>query len=234
MAKKELVKILQSQGFGSRKECTNYIKSYGILIEGVEHYKPKESIETNDLEFEFNGKKWVFFDKVYILMNKPKGTECSRMPTYNPSVLGKLPNPLIQRGVQTVGRLDTDTSGALLLTDDGNFNHALTSPKAATPKIYRVNCKHPISEADCQKLLDGVLLNDEKYPISAQGAKLIDEKSLFLTLIQGKYHQVKRMIAAVSNRVESLHRTHIGPFNVDDLEPGEWRYLTQDEINEWI
>jgi len=133
-------------------------------------------------------------------------------------------------GVQAVGRLDQDTTGLLLLSDDGQFIHRLTSPRHHVPKVYEITLKHPMKPAQVQRLLDGVVLDDDPKPVRAEACELVDELHLRLTLTQGKYHQVKRMVAAVGNRVEGLHRSTFGDLVLtDDLPPGQWRWLTENE-----
>jgi 16S rRNA pseudouridine516 synthase len=148
-----------------------------------------------------------------------------------------LPVPLRRRGLQPVGRLDQDTTGLLLLTDDGPLLHKLTSPKHHVPKVYEVTCKHPVTQAMCDKLLKGVVLDDDPTPVKADAAVAVpaadggETLHLRLTLLQGKYHQVKRMVAAVSNRVEGLHRSEIGRLTLpEDLAPGQWRWLEDPKL----
>jgi len=125
-----------------------------------------------------------------------------------------------------VGRLDQDTTGLLLMTDDGPLLHKLTSPKHHVPKVYEVTVKHALDQQQIDKLLGGVVLDDDPAPVKAEQAEIISELHLRLTLTQGKYHQVKRMVAAVGNRVEALHRSAIGRLALpDDLAPGQWRWL---------
>ena len=160
---------------------------------------------------------------------------CSLKPGAWPGVHNLLPLPLRRRGLQPVGRLDQDTTGLLLMTDDGPLLHKLTSPKHHVPKVYEVTCKHPVTQAMCDKLLKGVVLDDDPAPVAAHAAERVlpegaapdaDTLHLRLTLLQGKYHQVKRMVAAVGNRVEGLHRSQIGRLTLpDDLAPGQWRWL---------
>ena len=142
-------------------------------------------------------------------------------------------------GVQAVGRLDQDTTGLLLLTDDGPLLHKLTSPKKNVPKVYEVTCKHPVTQAMCDKLLKGVVLDDDPELVAAAAAERVlpegadaeaDTLHLRLTLLQGKYHQVKRMVAAVGNRVEGLHRSQIGGLVLNDLAPGQWRWLNDEDL----
>jgi 16S rRNA pseudouridine516 synthase len=131
------------------------------------------------------------------------------------------------RGVQPVGRLDQDTTGLLLLTDDGALNHRLTSPRHHVPKTYRVTLKHPADTGLCQRLLEGVQLHDEPAPSLAINCVLLDAATLRITIDEGKYHQVKRMVAAAGNRVEALHREAVGSVVLpEDLGPGEWRWVS--------
>jgi 16S rRNA pseudouridine516 synthase len=139
--------------------------------------------------------------------------------------------PLRQREVQAVGRLDHDTTGLLLLTDDGQFIHAQTSPKRKVPKIYEVTTAEPVTPEQAQALCSGVQLLDEPAPIAAEACEITGERSLRLTLVQGKYHQVKRMVAAAGNHVSALHRSAIGGLQLDPaLAEGGWRWLTAQEL----
>jgi 16S rRNA pseudouridine516 synthase len=149
-----------------------------------------------------------------------------------------LPPPLRQRpqkaatqGVQAVGRLDQDTTGLLLLTDDGQFIHRMSSPRHHVPKVYEVVVKHGVDERQISRLLEGVVLDDDPRPVRAAACELAAEGLLRLTLTEGKYHQVKRMIAAVGNRVEGLHRSRIGGLALPaDLAPGQWRWLSPADL----
>jgi 16S rRNA pseudouridine516 synthase len=140
-----------------------------------------------------------------------------------------LPVPLRTRakgGVQAVGRLDVDTTGALLLTDDGPLLHRLTSPKHHVPKVYEVTAKHPLDDAQLARLHEGVVLDDDPAPVRAAAVERTGETTLRLTLTEGKYHQVTRMIAAAGHRCVALHRSAIGGLALDaSLAPGQWRWL---------
>jgi 16S rRNA pseudouridine516 synthase len=148
-----------------------------------------------------------------------------------------LPAPLRERGgsaaagVQAVGRLDQDTTGLLLLSDDGRFIHKLTSPKHHVPKVYEITLRHALVQKQIDALLAGVVLDDDPKPVRAAACLASGPCALSLTLTEGKYHQVKRMIAAVGNRVEQLHRSRIGDLPLpSDLAPGQWRWLTADQL----
>ena len=134
--------------------------------------------------------------------------------------------PLRARGVQPVGRLDQDTTGLLLLTDDGALNHRLSSPRHAVPKTYLATLKHAAEGTLCERLLGGVQLHDEPAPIAALRCELLADTTLRIVICEGKYHQVKRMVAAAGNRVEALHREAVGDLVLPpDLAPGQWRWL---------
>ena len=154
------------------------------------------------------------------------------------SIYTLLPAPLRTRpqkgpiqGVQAVGRLDQDTTGLLLLTDDGKFIHRMSSPRHHVPKVYEVTVKHALDEGQVAHLLDGVVLDDDPKPVRAAACVANGDHQLSLTLTQGKYHQVKRMLAAVGNRVEALHRSQIGQLRLpSDLAPGQWRWLQASDL----
>ena len=131
--------------------------------------------------------------------------------------------------MQAIGRLDEDTTGVLLFTDDGTLIHRLTSPKRHAAKVYEVRCKHPVDAAQIEQLLRGVLLHDDNETVRAAACEAVDAQTLRLTLVEGKYHQVKRMVAAAGNRVEALHRSDFAGVRADDLAAGAWRWLSAAE-----
>ncbi len=224
-----LTKLLQSQGFGTRRECRALVMSGRVSLAGEEILDPDVEVTAHDLIFTVDGEDWRYREKAYVMLHKPSGYECSQKPKHYPSVLGLLPIQLRNRGLQTVGRLDEDTTGLLLLTDDGQFLHVYTSPRKSIEKVYRATVKHPLSEEQLNALRKGVVLHDDPEPVAAQSAVARDAHTLELTLTGGKYHQVKRMIAAAGNRVEALHRERMGAYSLsDDLAPGEWRYVAPD------
>jgi 16S rRNA pseudouridine516 synthase len=145
------------------------------------------------------------------------------------------PQKAAVQGVQAVGRLDQDTTGLLLLTDDGKFIHRMSSPKHHMPKVYEVTTKHEITDSQVEKLLAGVVLDDSPKPVKAAACERVSETHLKLTLTEGKYHQVKRMLAAVGNRVEGLHRSAIGNLQLPaDLAPGQWRWILPSELEKYF
>jgi 16S rRNA pseudouridine516 synthase len=222
----QLERILHQHGFGTRKECRGLVRQGRVVVAGIPCGDPFADFATADLVFAVDGCDWPYRDFATVLLNKPAGYECSRKPRHHPSVLELLPAPLRTRGVQPIGRLDEDTTGLLLLTDDGQLNHLLSSAKRKVPKVYLATTKHPLDAAQVERLLAGVVLNDAPEPVSAAVAEIGGDHRLRLTVTEGKYHQVKRMVAAAGNRVEALHRESVGGLKLPaDLRPGEWRWL---------
>lgn len=237
--------VLFTQGFGTRRVCAGLIQQGLVELRSANGGQWAVCTDTqaplefdNQACFRVRGIEWPFVDKAYVVLHKPAGTECSQKPSRYPSVYTLLPAPLRTRpargviqGVQAVGRLDQDTTGLLLLSDDGQFIHRMSSPKRHVPKVYRVTAKHPVSNEQVQKLLAGVVLDDDPKPVRAVACQLIDAYTIDLTLTEGKYHQVKRMLASVSNRVEALHRSSAGKYALpDDLAPGQWRWLSPQDL----
>jgi 16S rRNA pseudouridine516 synthase len=241
----QLQDILYSQGFGTRRVCAGliqqglvYVYESNQALDPVQYTQAATEFVADGLRFRVQGVDWPYQDKAYILLNKPTATECSQKPSTYPSIYTLLPSPLRLRpqkgavqGVQAVGRLDQDTTGLLLLTDDGKFIHRMSSPRHHVPKVYEVTVKHPLDEVQVSKLLSGVVLDDDPKPVRAAACEAVSSHHLRLTLTEGKYHQVKRMVAAVSNRVEGLHRSQMGGLRLpDDLAPGQWRWLSADDL----
>lgn len=191
-------------------------------------------LETAGLWIRFNGLALPVLPRLYIALHKPAGVECSQAPEAHEPVLDFFPPPFLRRGLQPVGRLDADTTGLLLLTDDGLLNHAVTSPRKKLPKTYRVRLKHPLTDEQIAMLEKGVVLRDDPAPTlpatvrRASGREGEHEADILIS--EGRYHQIKRMGAAVGNRVESIHRTAIGDLELGDLPEGEWRFLTDAEV----
>jgi 16S rRNA pseudouridine516 synthase len=234
----QLQDILFSQGFGTRRVCAGLIQQGHVAIGGAAETDSTRDFPPQGLRFEVDGVPWEYHEQAYLMLHKPAGTECSRKPSAYPSIYTLLPAPLRQRpqkgatqGVQAVGRLDQDTTGMLLLTDDGHFIHRMSSPRHHVPKVYDVGVKHDLDDRQVARLLEGVVLDDDPAPVRAAACEAVGERHLRLTLTEGKYHQVKRMIAAVGNRVETLHRSRIGGLALPaDLAPGQWRWLTATDL----
>ena len=218
--------LLFTQGFGTRRECAGLVRAGFVQLAGRVVDDPGERVEPEGLAFHVRGVEWRYHARALVLLHKPAGHECSQKPRHHPSVLSLLPAPLRTRGVQPIGRLDEDTTGLLLLTDDGALIHRWTSPKHHLPKVYEVTAKHPVDERQLAALREGVVLDDDPAPVRAVACEATGPHTLRLTLTEGRYHQVKRMVAAAGNRVEALHRSAFGALVLPaDLAPGHWRWV---------
>ncbi len=223
--------MLQSQGFGSRKECTKLVRSGRLMIDQRVVDLPSEIVQLQNLHFEVDGTPWSYFDTLYLAYNKPLGMECSRSPEHNESIFSDFPFPFLARDLQPAGRLDVDTDGLLLLSDNGRFIHHITSPKQRISRRYRISTRHPVSRSDLQKLSDGVELRGEEGLFRAFDLEQLGDRELRFSIDRGRYHQVRRMIAAISNRLERLTREAIGTLTFEGIEPGHWRHLTTEELH---
>jgi 16S rRNA pseudouridine516 synthase len=229
VSKQTLDRILQSQGFGTRKGCRQLIEHGEVVIAGETVTDYRTSFETDGLTFTIFDEPWIYREHVYIALNKPADFECSRKASHHPGVLTLLPEQFTWRDVQPVGRLDHDTTGLLLMSDDGPFIHAQSSPKRHVPKIYIATTHDPLTPELVAHLLSGVQLQDEPAPLAAVSCRKLDAHRLEIVLEQGKYHQVKRMLAAAGNHCSALQRSAIGFLTLESLglKEGEWCYLDE-------
>ena len=226
-----LEKILFSQGFGTRRYCSDLVYADLVEISGVLADDPEIKMDPEGLVLRVEGIDWAYHEKAYIAFNKPANYECSHKTKHHPSVYSLLPRPLIERGVQCVGRLDQDTTGLLLLSDDGQFIHRMTTPKKNIGKVYEITTAEPVTQKQIDHLLGGVVLDDDPSPCFAKACVLMEERRLAMTIVEGRYHQVKRMLAAVGNHVSLLHRSSIGAYAMTaDLKEGQWRWINPHEI----
>ncbi|MFN0184068.1 MAG: 16S rRNA pseudouridine(516) synthase [Aquabacterium sp.] len=225
-----LADLLFTQGFGSRRECAGTVAAGLVQVAGRTLLDPQQELDVDGLSFSIDGQAWQYQAQAVLVLNKPGGYECSRAPRNYPGVLSLLPDPLRRRGVQPVGRLDQDTTGLLLLTDQGDLIHRLTHPKRHVPKVYLATTKHTVDSTQVAALLAGVLLHDHPQPVRALACEPAGPMTLQITVTEGRYHLVKRMVAAAGNRVEALHRSAFGGLTLpEDLAPGQWRWLSEDE-----
>jgi 16S rRNA pseudouridine516 synthase len=228
-----LEKILFSQGFGTRRYCSDLVYAELVKVNGTLAEDPEERINPEGAVLTVDGQDWEYHEKAYIAFNKPTGYECSHKTSHHPSIYGLLPQPLIERGIQCVGRLDFDTTGLILMSDDGQFIHKMTSPKKNIGKIYEITCAESLTQNQLDHLINGVVLDDDPKPCFATACEQLDDKKLAMTIVEGRYHQVKRMMAAVGNHVSELHRSVIGQYTMPaDLKPGTWAWLYPDDITQ--
>ncbi len=226
-------KLLQTQGFGSRKQCRHWISHGDLTVQGETIRDPSTPLQLHDhvSTFQFQAKTHTYHRQLYLALNKPLGYECSHQTSHHSSVFELFPASFIGRGLQCVGRLDQDTSGLLLLTDDGSFLHALTHPRKHVSKCYQLVCADPIAADVLTQLANGVTLRQDGV-VQASNIVQLDDHSLQLSITQGLYHQVRRMMAATGHRVVSLERIAIAGLQLDQLTlpSGHWRPLSPTEI----
>ncbi len=228
-----LEKILFSQGFGTRRYCSDLVYAGLVKLQDKIAEDPEERIATEGLVLNVEGKDWEYHEKAYLAFNKPPNYECSHKTTHHPSVYSLLPAPFVERGLQCVGRLDYDTTGLLLISDDGQFIHKMTTPKKNIGKVYEITTPDPITQDQINHLIKGVILDDDPKPCYATDCKQLSENILAMTIVEGRYHQVKRMMAAVGNHVAKLHRVEIGAYVMPaDLAEGQWRWLYPDDLKQ--
>ena len=225
-----LDRLLASIGFGSRKECRALVRMGVVELNGTAQEDPFVEFKERPESITVNGEEIPTFEKLYIMMDKPLDVECSHNARDHQSVFELLPDRFSAMGIQTVGRLDADSSGLLLFSNQGDFIHKVESPKKGYLKQYRVTLAREFTEEQKAELLRGVMLKDERRPVLARDIQ-VDGDSVLISIGEGLYHQVRRMFAAVGNHVETLKREAIGPVVLDQtLGKGGWRYLTEEEV----
>ncbi len=183
-----------------------------------------------DDEVLHNGEPLVFLGKRYFMLNKPVGYVCANSDDLHKTVFDLLDEPNMS-DFHVAGRLDIDTTGLVIITNDGDWSHKITSPRSNKFKTYLVETQEPITDEALTQLREGVMLHNEKDPTRPAIAERLANYGLRLSISEGKYHQVKRMLYAVDNKVVELHREQIAGITLDEnLAPGEYRLLTEDEI----
>lgn len=230
-SKQRLDQLLTSLGYASRSESKKLIAGGFVTVDGQPITKPDFKAFHHDVKF--NGELLDLPSGMVILMHKPLGFVCSHDDGEGNLVYSLLPKRWQRRDpkISTIGRLDKDTSGLLLLTDDGQLLHRLTSPKYHVAKLYEVTLDRPLKGDEGDIFASGMLmLNGEKSPCLPAKLTIIDDTHVTLEITEGRYHQVRRMFAAVGNHVTVLHRSRIGNLMLEDLKSGEYRILSRDEI----
>ena len=224
-------KFLSDMGIATRKEIKDSAKRGGVLIDGIAVKDVSMHIDPEKVTVSYLGKTIEYKKYVYVMLNKPEGyvsaTEDSRLPV----VTELLADDLQKRGLFPVGRLDRDTTGLMILTDNGKMSHALLSPRGHVKKVYSFSSADPMRAGVENEFRDGVTLGDGYECKSADIVMDEARTSGYITLTEGKYHQIKRMVASTGNKVTRLERISFGGVELDSsLERGEWRYLTDEEI----
>lgn len=231
MAGCTLEKHLARLGLGSRKECRALIRMGLVEIDGELPEDPQALYDSLPPAITVNGETVDTSTKLFVMLHKPAGVECSHQPQHHASVFSLLPERWLAMDLRCVGRLDVDTTGLLLLSNQGDFVHLVESPRKGLGKTYVASLADPLSLEAQEKLRAGVELRQEKGLFRALELEMRDDGKVAITVGEGVYHQVKRMFAAVGNRVEGLHRGSIGTVSLDQgLAPGEWRFLRDEEL----
>ena len=231
MATLTLERLLASMGFGSRKDARGLVRMGLVELDGKVLEDPFMEFAERPESITVNGEEVPTVDKLYVMMHKPLDVECSHNARDHQSVFSLLPDRFTAMGIQTVGRLDADSEGLLLLSNQGDFIHKVESPKKGLLKRYRVTLAREFTEAQKQELLKGVMLKGERREVLAREIE-VDGDSVIVAIGEGLYHQVRRMFAAVGNHVETLERISIGPVQLDaSLGRGGWRFLTDEEVS---
>lgn len=226
----KLVRLLANMGYGSRKEVAALIRN-GVVTDAEGNPLSDDTQIAHDL-IRLRGKPLDPAPGMVLLLHKPTGYVCSTKDR-GQLVYDLLPPRFAVRKpvVSTVGRLDSATSGLLLMTDDGDLLHRIISPKNHVAKIYEVTTARPISDTYTAVFASGELMLDgEKDPLKPGALEITGETTARLTLYEGRYHQVRRMFAAVGNHVEALHRAQMGDLTLGSLKPGQWRLLSTEDL----
>lgn len=233
MGKERIDKVLANMGYGTRKEVKALVKSGEISVNGIKVKDPGQHVapETDEI---FVGEERLLYRKyVYIMMNKPQGVISATEDNYDKTVIDLLEDDLINFEPAPVGRLDKDTEGLLLITNDGELNHMLLSPKKHVPKKYFAQIEGEVTEEDIHKFKEGVVLDDgyKTMPGELKIIKADNISEIELIIHEGKFHQVKRMFEAVGKKVIFLKRLEMGSLILDPtLKTGEYRELTIEEL----
>ena len=224
-----LDKFICEATYLTRSQAKKAMHRGEVFCDGVMVKDPSFKVK-EDTRVVLDGEELSLIGLRYLMMHKPQGIICSTQDEEYQCVISLLDIEKPEQ-LHIAGRLDVDTTGLVLITDDGQWSHQITSPKKACGKRYRVEVADPLSEEMVAQFEQGIMLNGEDELTRPAKLEILSSHEALLTIVEGKYHQVKRMFGAMGNKVTGLHRESVGPIELDaDLEPGEWRYLTDAEI----
>jgi len=213
----------------SRSQAGKVVRQSLVTVNELVVKQPALQLKPQD-KVSLDGELLQLVGLRYIMLHKPAGYVCSTDDPDHNTVFSLIDEPLPER-LHTVGRLDLDTTGLVLITDDGQWSHKISSPKHHCAKTYRVWLADPVPDSAIALFAEGVMLRGEKVATKPAQLEIVDSHQALLTIHEGRYHQVKRMFAAIGNKVERLHREHIGSLALTtDLAEGEYRFLTTEEV----
>ena len=215
---------LSSLGYCTRSEAKRFLRMNEVCVNDTRVFDVRIKAYHDDIKV---NKEALDAETITILLNKPAGVICSHNEE-GTLIYSLIPSRWNNRNpkMSTIGRLDIDTTGAIILTDDGALNHRLTSPKNDVTKIYEAKLAEPLKGDEAEIFASGeLMLNGEKKPLQPAKLEVINPKLVKLEICEGKYHQVKRMFASTGNKVMNLHRLNFAGFEVDDLKEGEYKFL---------
>lgn len=216
----------------SRSEASKAIKRGEVLVDGKVFKKPDLKIDEEKSVVTLNGERIVYKKYVYIMLNKPEGVVSATEDKLQKTVLDLLPEKYQKMGLFPCGRLDKDTLGLVLLTNDGVTAHKLLAPKKHVSKVYFFKCAEPLEKENEHKIENGILLKDG-YVTKPCKIHMKEKVEGYIELTEGKYHEIKRMLGAVGNKITFLERVNFGPLELDkNLKRGEWRELSENEIKQ--
>jgi 16S rRNA pseudouridine516 synthase len=228
-----LERLLAGIGFGSRNEARGLVRMGLVELDGKVLEDPFMEFAERPETITVNGEEVPTVEKLYVMLHKPLDVECSHNARDHRSVFELLPDRFTAMGIQSVGRLDADSEGLLLLSNQGDFIHRVESPKKGLLKHYKVTLAREFTDAQREELLKGIMLKGERREVVAREIET-DGESVIIAIGEGLYHQVRRMFAAVGNHVETLERISIGNLKLDPtLGRGGWRFLTDEEVSQF-
>ena len=228
-----LDKILASQGTLSRRDVKEIIKKGRVTLNGIVVRDSAVKVDLNTDTVAIDGEQISLKKHIYIMMNKPQGVISASDSESDETVVDLVPDELFRKGLFPAGRLDKDTTGFVLITDDGDFAHKILSPKNHIFKTYLARLQHELTVSDIETLEKGITLADGTILKEAK-VEIVENSEtplIKIMICEGKYHQVKRMFAATGNKVIELHRSKMGELELDsNLKPGECREITPEEL----
>lgn len=222
-----LDKLLARRNYGSRKDVKKLVSGKHVMVNNEIVKKSDFKVTEGDL-INIDGIEWEFNEHEYIILHKPDGCVCANKDNMHPTVFDYLPEDFV-KDFHIVGRLDVDTEGLVIITNDGVFTHKVISPNNKVGKVYEVHLRDKVQEDYIQKFSDGVIIDDDYKCMSAK-LEIIDENKCHLTIYEGKFHQVKKMFISLQNEVIYLKRLQIGNLQLGTLPLGEYRMISKEQM----